>query len=151
MIVARPAVDTREVREEAYFSPEEGLEGDRWRLTKDQDPDHSAQIAVIGTPFLTQIAGADSERMALAGDNLVINMDLSEANLPAGTQLEAGEVTFEVTPRPHLGCAKLSKRFGQDVLRFVNQKENRPLKLRGIYCRVVKAGMLRVGDEIRKI
>ena len=151
MLVVRRAVDAREIRQEVYLSPETGVEGDRWQLASQKDPDHLAQIAVINTQFLKQIAGNDRDRMAQAGDNIVVDMDLSEANLPIGSRLRAGEVLFEVTSKAHLGCAKLSRRFGQEVLRFVNQKENRPLRLRGVYFRVLKAGVIRLGDRLEKI
>lgn len=149
MIVVRRAVDAREVRQEAYFSPEGGLEGDRW--ANKHDPERLAQIAIINTRFLKEIAMEDPERMALAGDNLVVDLNLTEENLPVGTQLKAGEVLFEVSSKPHLGCAKLARRFGQDVLRHVNVKENRPLKLRGIYLRVLEAGVIRVGDQMVRL
>ena len=151
MLVVRREVDAREIRQEVYVSPEGGIEGDRWVQKSHNDPENLAQIAVINTRFLQQIAGDDPERMALAGDNIVVDMNLSEANLPIGTKVRVGQVLCEVTSKPHLGCAKLSRRFGQDVLRFVNQKENRPLKLRGIYLRALEAGVIRVGDEMKKL
>jgi MOSC domain-containing protein YiiM len=89
--------------------------------------------------------------MALAGDNLIVDMDLSEANLPAGQKLAVGEALIEVTDHPHTGCGKFTRRFGQDAVRFINAEERRPLRLRGLYARILKAGAVRVGDAVQKI
>ena len=59
--------------------------------------------------ILRQIAG-DEDAMCLAGDNLIVDLDLSEANLPAGSQLAIGsEVVIEITDLTHTGCSKFAQ------------------------------------------
>ena len=93
----------------------------------------------------------DPDRRVLAGDQLHVDLDLSEANLPPGTRLALGTAVIEVTPEPHRGCAKFVERFGRDAMRFVNSPIGRELRLRGLNARVVVPGTVRPGDEIRKV
>ena len=93
----------------------------------------------------------DPDRRALAGDQLHLDLDLSLANLPPGTRLALGSAVIEVTAKPHLGCAKFVDRFGRDAMRFVNSPVGRELRLRGLNARVVVAGTVRPGDEVRKL
>jgi MOSC domain-containing protein YiiM len=90
-------------------------------------------------------------RWPLAGDQLFVDLDLSGANLPAGTRLSIGSAIIEVTPEPHTGCAKFVSRFGVDAMKFVNSTIGRELNLRGINARVVKPGDIHVGDLVRKL
>jgi MOSC domain-containing protein YiiM len=100
--------------------------------------------------FLAQDAG----REQLAGDQMFVDLDLSHANLPAWSQLHIGGpegAVIVVTDQPHNGCAKFADRFGAEAARWVNSPEGRQLHLRGINARVVQAGSVRTGDEIRKL
>jgi MOSC domain-containing protein YiiM len=108
------------------------------------------QLNVINARFSALIA-TDTDHRALAGDQLHLDLDLSEANLPPGTRLELGSAVIEVTEQPHTGCAKFSARFGRDALRFVNSPTGRSLRLRGLNARVVTPGTFRVGDPVRKV
>jgi MOSC domain-containing protein YiiM len=148
MIVVRPATDARERRDAARLSPEAGVAGDRW--AGDDEPVEQ-QVSLMNVRLLRLLAGGDEGRMAEAGDNLVVDLDLSEENLPAGTRLRAGDVLIEVTDAPHTGCGKFAARFGPDAARFVNAAQRRGMHLRGRYARVIEAGMVRVGDEAWKI
>jgi MOSC domain-containing protein YiiM len=155
-IVIRPASDERGVCETVFLSPEGGLEGDRWASTVDHllaegklDPT-AQQVSLMNARLLRLLAG-DQERMALAGDNLVVDLDLSEANLPAGQKLAVGEALFEITDQAHTGCGKFARRFGPDAVKFVNAGDRRSLRLRGAYARVLRAGTVRVGDAVRKV
>ena len=91
------------------------------------------------------------DRWAMAGDQLYVDLDLSEENVPAGTRLAVGSAILEVTDKPHNGCAKFRRRFGEDVLRLVNSPEGKALHLRGINTKVVQAGRVRRGGTIRKL
>jgi MOSC domain-containing protein YiiM len=93
----------------------------------------------------------DEKRWSLAGDQLYIGMDLSDDNLPAGTQLAIGSAVIEVSALPHTGCKKFSSRFGVDAMKFVNSAEGKRLHLRGINARIVQAGSVQVGDVVKKI
>ena len=154
LIVRRPAVDEREVLAVGALDRGEGLVGDTWRARgSSRTPDGSAhpdmQLNVMSSR-VAQLVAVEADRWQLAGDQLFVDLDLSEANLPAGTRLELGSAVIEITDQPHRGCAKFAARFGQDALRFVNSAAGRELRLRGLNARVVVAGNVRTGDEIRK-
>jgi MOSC domain-containing protein YiiM len=155
LIVRRPAENEREVLDEGTLDLAEGLVGDAWvtrgsSRSADGGPNPLAQVTMANSRLVALVAGAP-ERMPLAGDQLYVDFDLSEDNVPAGTRLEVGEAVLEVTTEPHTGCAKYSARFGSEALRFVNSSEGRALHLRGINARVVTPGVVRTGDTIRKL
>ncbi len=100
---------------------------------------------------VVDLVAGTRERWSLAGDQLYVDLDLSEANLPPGTRLAVGEAVVELTASPHTGCKKFVERFGLDAMHFVNSPEGRSLRLRGANARVVEAGVVRPGDEIRKL
>jgi hypothetical protein len=142
-IVRRPEENVRELLPKARLSPEEGLPGDQWIAS----PKPDAQLAVMRRDVAELIANGQS--LALFGDNLLVDFDLSLANLPIGSRLRVGEAVVEVTPMPHNGCRKFAARFGGDALRLVNAQPTRHLNLRGIYWRVIEAGDVEVQSSIR--
>jgi MOSC domain-containing protein YiiM len=107
------------------------------------------QLNIIGARAVDLVA-QDKSRWPLAGDQLVIDLDLSGANLPPGTRLAIGSAVIEVTAQPHTGCAKFIERFGADAHKLVNSPVGRELNLRGINAKVVQAGTIRVGDVVAK-
>ncbi|MGZ8783242.1 MAG: MOSC domain-containing protein, partial [Gaiellaceae bacterium] len=151
LIVRRPAEDQREELEEAELDLSEGLVGDDWRRRgsgrmSDGSANPDAQVTVMNVRVADLVTASDPQRWALAGDQFYVDLDLSEANVPAGTRLALGTAVLEVTAEPHTGCAKFSARFGQPAHRFVNTKAHRHLHLRGINARVVEPGTVRRGD-----
>jgi hypothetical protein len=155
LIVRRPRVGEREVLEEGVLDLSEGLVGDSWKergssRTPDGSPHPDMQLNVMNSRVLALVAQG-RERWRLAGDQLIIDLDLSDENLPAGTRLSLGSAVIEVTPQPHTGCPKFVARFGPDAMRFVNSPAGRRLRLRGLNARVVRPGRIRVGDVVRKI
>jgi MOSC domain-containing protein YiiM len=107
------------------------------------------QLNVINAR-VSRFLAVDPERRHLAGDQLHVDLDLTEDNLPAGTRLALGSAVIEVTDKPHRGCAKFVERFGRDAMRFVNSPVGRQLRLRGLNARVVVAGVVRPGDAVHK-
>lgn len=155
MMVRRPSVDEREVIEEGKLSLEAGLVGDTWRdrtsrHTPDGPPNFDSQITLMNSRLIALLAQSE-DRWALAGDQLYVDMDLSEANLPPRTRLSLGSAILEISAQPHTGCAKFSQRFGVEAHKFVNSKEGSSLRLRGVNARVVQAGEIKVGEVLKKI
>jgi hypothetical protein len=155
MIVCRPQVNDREVMEQGELSLVEGLVGDSWKMrrsssTPDGSPHPEMQLNVMNSRAVALVAQS-KERWPLAGDQIFLDLDLSAENLPAGTRLALGSAIIEVTPPPHNGCRKFVARFGLDAMLFVNSPLGKELHLRGVNAKVVKPGVFRVGDVVRKV
>jgi MOSC domain-containing protein YiiM len=155
MIVVRPTKRDRNVPWFSKLAPEFGLEGDHWsqgswKTLPDGSPDPSVQVTIMNSRCLDLIATA-KERWPLAGDNLIVDMDISISNLKAGQKVSIGSAILEISDVPHTGCMKFRDRFGVEALKFVSTKEARELRLRGMFARVIKAGEIRIGDRMKKI
>jgi hypothetical protein len=155
LIVRRPEVDGRELLAEGELDLLCGLVGDTWnvrgsRRTSDGSSHPDMQLNIMNSRAIALVAG-DRQRWQLAGDQLYIDLDLSDDNLPPGTRLALGSAVIEVTSQPHTGCYKFKARFGLDAMKFVNSPVGKELHLRGINARVVRAGRIKVGDVVRKI
>lgn len=155
LIVRRPGLLEREVLVEGQLDPAWGLVGDTWRdrpsrRTPDGSPHPDMQLNVMSSRVAALVA-RHPDRWALAGDQLYVDLDLSEDNLPAGTRLAVGATVIEVTDQPHTGCPKFTQRFGADALRWVNTDVGRKLRLRGLNARVVIPGTIRTGDVVSKL
>ncbi len=155
MIVRRPETDAREKIESGELSAEDGLVGDNWKargsgMTSDGSAHPEMQLNIMNARSAALVAQS-KDGWPLAGDQLYIDLDLSEENLPPGTQLELGGARVEVTAEPHQGCKKFVERFGRDAMRFVNSPTGKKLHLRGINAKVVKSGTISVGDTVRKL
>lgn len=154
LIVARPKVGEREILETGELELETGLIGDNWNTrkswaTKDKKPHPEMQINIMNSRAISLIAQT-KDRWQLAGDQLYVDMDLSEENLPPKSRLAIGSAVLEVTEVPHNGCLKFTKRFGKDAVKFVNSKSGKQLHLRGLNAKVVKSGTIKTGDKVKK-
>ncbi len=140
---------------EAVIDLVEGVVGDDWRARGSKSrPDGSAnpdaQVTIMSTRVLAAIE-PDRSRWPLAGDQLLVDADLSMQTLPAGTRIAVGGVELEVSETPHTGCSQFSARFGSDALRWINSPLGRELRMRGVNTRVVRGGTVRVGDTLRTL
>jgi hypothetical protein len=154
LIVRRPAVEAREVLDEATLNEVDGVAGDNWRprgssRTADGLANPKTQVTLMNARAAALMAGP-VERWPLAGDQLFVDLDLSTDNLPPGSRLAIGNAVLEITDEPHTGCAKFAARFGKEAVRFVNSAVGRELNLRGINACVVTPGTIRAGDAVRK-
>jgi MOSC domain-containing protein len=155
LIVRRPVEGNREVLDKGELSRTEGLVGDNWssrptKSTADGSPDPLRQLTIMSSRALATVAGSP-DRWRLAGDQLIVDLDLSTDNLPPGSRLRIGTAEVEVSEPPHTGCVKFSGRFGLDALRFVSTPEGKRRRLRGLNARVITPGLVRSGDQVRKL
>jgi hypothetical protein len=146
LIVRRPTENSREMLLEATLDSAEGLVGDRWS-SGSANPE--TQLTLMNARVALLLAG-QPERLQLAGDQIYVDFDLSEQNIPTGTRLRLGSAVIEATTPPHLGCNKFAERFGSEARRFVNSPVGRQLRLRGLNAKIIVSGTVRVGDTICK-
>ena len=154
LIARRPTVGERELLREGRLDPAEGLVGDNWKTrgasyNPPREPNPLTQLTIMNARAADLVATC-RERWHLAGDQLYIDLDLSLANLPTGTHLAIGSAVVQVTGEPHTGCKKFVEHFGLDAMHLVNGPEGRALCLRGINTRVVRAGVISLGDAVVK-
>ena len=153
-LILRPETDTRELVDSCRVVPGEGIVGDNYvargsSSTPDGSAHPEAQICVMNAAVLDVIADNDREKWQLAGDQILVDFDLSTTNLPTGARFSIGEAVFEVSDKPHNGCQKFSARFGLDARRFANSDPVQ--RYRGINVMVVTPGTLTTGDTITKL
>ncbi|HEX8653045.1 MAG TPA: hypothetical protein VF708_19670 [Pyrinomonadaceae bacterium] len=156
LIVIRPSFGAREFRQKVYISPEGGVEGDRWVHSPwlklaDGRPDPRAQISIMNARILRLISGDEESRMRLAGDNLIVDLNLSADNLNPGQRLSVGEAVVEITDAAHRGCGKFLSRYGKDAVKFINSAKGKHLHLRGRFAQIIRPGMVCVGDRVCKV
>ena len=108
------------------------------------------QLTLMCTRAIAAFAG-ERERWPLAGDQLYVDFDLSEANLPPGTRIAVGTSEIEISAEPHLPCKKFRERYGLDAMRVAASDAGRSLRLRGVNATVVVSGEVWVGDVVRKL
>ncbi len=155
LIVRRPQENVREILQTGELDLTDGLIGDTWKTrgssrTADGSSHPDMQLNIMNSRAAALFAQEES-RWQLAGDQLFIDLDLSDENLPPGTRLAIGLAIVEVTAQPHNGCKKFVERFGLDAMKFVNSPAGKQLHLRGINAKVVQAGVIEKGDLAKKI
>lgn len=149
LLARRPREGERDILTEAALDRSDGLVGDRWSLP-DAPRKPTKQLTLMNARVIRLLLG-EPHAWPLAGDQIYVDFDLSEDNVPPGTRLALGETVIEASVDPHRGCAKFSARFGSDALRWVNSPVGRELNLRGINALVIEGGTIRPGDPIKKL
>lgn len=156
MVVSRPESDERDVLDAGEFVVGEGLAGDNYvargsARTPDGAAHPEAQVTIMNSRAIDWITSGTKDMWKMAGDQLLVDFDISEQNLPAGTQLQIGGAVFEVSAKPHTGCKKFAARFGKPAALWVNSPAGKQLKLRGINAMVISPGIVRPGDSVSKL
>lgn len=155
MIVRRPRVGEREVLEAGELDPAQGLAGDTWKArgskkTTDGSAHPDMQLTVMNVRAIALMA-QEKSRWPLAGDQLYLDFDISDDNLPPGTRLSLGSAVIEISELPHTGCHQFAARFGVDAMKFVNSPVGKQLHLRGVNAKIVQPGRIRVGEVVAKV
>ncbi len=148
LIVARLPQEQRSVLQSAKVTIAEGVDQDRWQIHPTKGVEE--QITIMNFE-VAHIVAVSEERIPECGDNFYVDMDLSEKNLPAGTQLKIGSAILQITAEPHRGCLKFSRRFGNDALKFVNDKKLLTNRLRGVKAKVIQDGIITINDKVEKL
>ncbi len=128
------------------LTTEDGIAGDKWAVSEERLIE--AQVSLINVHVLRSLAKSD-ERMPLSGDNLIVDLNLSEENLPPGTILRIGSAALEVSTIPHKPCALFKDRFGKTAVKKVARANRTGRRGRGVMTRVLQPGEIQVGDEIK--
>ena len=155
MIVIRPRDRERIVLTECEVSAKLGVHGDMWangcwKKLPDGSPHPDVQVTLMNSRCIALLAD-DKSRWALAGDQLYVDLDLSIENLPVGQQLAIGTAILQITETAHTGCEQFIERYGREAKAWVNSPLGKQLRLRGVYARVVRDGVIKTGDIATKV
>jgi MOSC domain-containing protein YiiM len=155
MIVRRPRVGQREMLNVGEIDTVNGLIGDNWP-TRDSSrpanrPAHPEKQLTIMNARVIALLAESRDRWPLTGDQLFVDLDLSETNMRPGTRLRLGSAIIEITAAPHTGCHKFTEHFGVNATKFVNSPVGTELHLRGLNAKVVQSGLVQVGDPVTKV
>ena len=136
----------RRLVERVEVVPESGVKGDRWAESTYAEPGN--EVSLVNVHMLRAIAESDPERMALSGDNLHVDLDLSQENLPIGSRLQIGGAVLEVSDVEHRPCGSFVERFGKVATKRVARANRIGLRGRGVLCHVRERGEICTGDAI---
>ena len=154
-LCARPDFGTRAFPDKLILTVDHGILGERWTHSPwltlpNGDPDPRIQVSILSKRVM-DLCWRDRERVIHPGDPFVVDMNLGEANMPVGTRLAIGTAIVEVSDKFNTACVKWRDRYGQDSLHWMNLARNRPYRLRGILCRIVQDGEVKLGDRLAKL
>ena len=130
----------------------EGIPGDRW-LTEpwqrlpDGSPDPDIQISLLPARVLA-LVWQDRDTTPHPGDTIIADLDMSLANLPAGSLITAGTAVLRVSTIFNDGCVKWKARYGADAKAWITAPGHPALRLRGIYCAVHQDVEIALGDPL---
>lgn len=155
LLCARPRPNARTFPDVLTLSRATGVAGDfeharPWLTLSDGSPDPRNQVSILPWQVL-DLAWRDRDRVTHPGDNIAVDMNLTEANLPVGTLLQAGTAILRVSDEPNDGCVKWKVRCGRAAFDWVSRPEHLSLRLRGLFCSVEQDGLLRLGDHLRRL
>lgn len=155
LLCSRPKPNFRTFPQTLTFTRATGVVGDfeharPWLTLQDGNPDPRNQVSIMPWAVL-ELVWRDRDRVPHPGDNIAVDMNLTEANLPVGTLLQAGTAVLRVSDEPNDGCVKWKVRCGRAAYDWITHPEHLPLRLRGLYCSVEQDGAMRLGDKLRRL
>lgn len=151
----RPGYGERMFPDALTLTRAQGIPDERWakapwmRLA-DGRPDPRIQVSILSRRVMDAV-WHDRDNTVHPGDTIIADLDTSEANLPAGARLQVGTAVIEVSDLFNEGCVKWKARYGAAAKDWITLPENRPLRLRGLLCRIVEDGRVSVGDRLIRL
>jgi hypothetical protein len=132
-----------------------GVEGDfemrnPWLRREDGSPDPRIQVSILPLRVLDLI-WRDRVSTVHPGDTIIADLDVSEANLPAGSLIRVGTTVLRVSDLWNDGCVKWKVRYGRAAYTWVSAPAHKPLRLRGILCAIEHDGEVAIGDLISRL
>jgi hypothetical protein len=150
MLCYRPDFNHRSFPDSLTLTKAMGIPGERWlkhpwlRLA-DGAPDPRIQVSLLPTRVL-DLVWQDRETTLHPGDPIVADLDMTDANMPPGTLIQAGTAVLRVSDEWNNGCIKWKARYGADALSWITAQPH--LRLRGLLCSVEQDGVLHVTDRL---
>jgi hypothetical protein len=154
-LCVRPGPEQREVRASIEFDPVRGAIGDRWErktwlYLPGGKPDPRVQVAICNSCVLAMVQTATGVHHH-PGDTVFTDLDLSLQNLAPGSRLRLGPAVVEISNVENDACAKFAAQYGVSVLAWIRLPQNRLLRLRGVFAKVVTGGLVQRGDPVKKL
>lgn len=146
----RPTIGQRVFPERINMTKATGIPGERWVVTPwlklaDGSPDPRIQVSILQSRVMDLVWQDRSQPHP--GDSIIADLEMSEANLPVGTLIQAGTAVLRVSDVWNDSCAKWKVRYGKDAYDWV--RANPSLRLRGILCAVEVDGVVGLHDRLR--
>ena len=146
----RPALGQRVFPERISMTKAQGIPGERWATTPwmrlaDGSPDPRIQVSILQSRVMDLVW--QDRNQPHPGDPIVADLEMSEANLPVGTLLQAGTAVLRVSDVWNDPCAKWKVRYGTDAYDWVRSSPH--LRLRGILCAVEVDGEVGLADRLQ--
>jgi hypothetical protein len=151
----RPDFGTRTYVDEIGATAADGIDGCRWSHTpwlknEDGTGNPHIQVSILQKRILDLVYAPNTDDLH-PGDTMIVDMDLSEENLPIGTILQAGTAQLRVGSHWNNACVKWKVRYGADALDWVREEGNIKHRLRGVLCEVVTDGVISNGATLTKV
>lgn len=151
----RPGYNQRSFPERLALTRDGGVPGERWATAPwlklpDGSGDPRIQVSILPAR-VRDLVWRDRAGTPHPGDTMVADLDMTEANLPAGTLLQAGTAVLRVSEVFNDGCVKWKVRYGAEAKDWITAPGHPPLRLRGVLCSIERDGEVRRGDILHKI
>jgi hypothetical protein len=155
LLCVRPKPNLRTFPKSLTLTRAVGVVGDfeasrPWLVLPDGSPDPRNQVSIMSSRVL-DLVWRDGNPRNHPGDNIVCDLDLSHANLPTGTLLQAGTALLRVSDEPNDGCVKWKVRAGKPAYQWTRARDHAPYRLRGLYCSVERDGEVSLDDVIMRL
>lgn len=150
LLCLRPGYGERRFVDELTVTRTHGIPGERWGTTPwlklpDGSGHPGIQISILPRRVL-DLVWRDRDTVVHPGDTFVCDLDMTEANLPAGCLLAVGTALLRVSEVWNDACAKWKVRHGEAAFDWV--RAHRELRLRGVLCSIEQDGVIRNGDAV---